>query len=693
MMSSVLLCALALGATPRLLTVNDVFAPRVVGKAAAPAASPRVTPLRATARSRAADVVLELGRDLHVSSDITMNGVRAVETIVFSIPESWKLTAEPRLTLEITPSPALLLDLSSLNIQVNGEGVGVLTYPAADGGPVRVTADLPRSALQEYNRLTLTATQHYTTECEDPFHPSLWTRISRESTISFWRSSVPVVESLDRYPYPLFDPRAHGPVEITLVVPESVTPEIAEAVGRMAVALGRLADYRGVKFLDPVARVEEATTTALLVSRLDGSSSLDASLLLSGLPEGGLVAVRANPANRSLPVLVLGGASDADILLAARAASTNTRLQALAGGMARVDRAVEGDPPASARRSEPASGAPYPLSAIGFKDTTVRGFYAVPISIPLALDGDAHGAPSGGLFKVTYSYPPGLDARLSRIEVAIDGLSLRSVPLDDVAGAERAVAEVRIPGHVVRPDSVIQVTFQLYPKDLDACDRVSDRPLWATLFADSTLDLPVEHYSALPELESLKYGLWPFNAETSNTATEIRLPSDPTSTDLAAAAQLAALIGSRSRAEGWPARIGSGAGGRAAGAAQISLVVSDAPASESGVANVAGTLEAGWSPAGSTLELRAASGWHLLSLARALSEPEALATLSGNVAVLTDDGTLRSFRTAPATPVGEPPSRVASRHWAAWLAVAAAVVVLTSLVARGWAGRRGGETE
>jgi len=83
------------------------------------------------------------------------------------------------------------------------------------------------------------------------------------------------------------------------------------------------------------------------------------------------------------------------------------------------------------------------LSAIGFKDTTVRGFYAVPISIPLALDGDAHGAPSGGLFKVTYSYPPGLDARLSRIEVAIDGLSLRSVPLDDVAGAERAVAEVR----------------------------------------------------------------------------------------------------------------------------------------------------------------------------------------------------------------------------------------------------------
>lgn len=722
MILNVILCAVAFAASPQLVTVNDVFGPRAGGKAATPVGAPRIAAARTAPRTGSADVVIELDRDLHLASDITMNGVHAVETLRFTVPESWKLSADARLTLDITPSPALLLALSSLNVDVNGTGVAAVAYPAAGGGTVQLTVDIPRSVLRGYNTLTLTATQHYTTECEDPFHPSLWVRISNRSTIAFWRSVTPVVPSLDRYPYPLFDPRGYGPVELTLVVPESLTPELTEAIGRIAVAFGRFADYRGVRFQTPVARVEDARTAAVVVTRLDGSSILDASLASERLVEGGVVAVRANPANRSLPVLVLAGYSDASILQAALAASTTARLQALAGGVARVDRVAEGAPPPPAKQGEPPHRASYPLSAVGFADATVRGFYAVPISIPLALSGDAHAKPSGGSFEAVYAYPPGLDGRLSRMEVALDGVTLRSVRLEDAAGAERAVATIRIPGELVRPDSVLQVVFQLYPLDFNACERISDRPLWATLFADSTLELPLDHFAQLPALESLKHRFWPFNAETSDTPTEILLPANPTPTDLSAAAQLAALIGSRSRAASWPVTLVSGSTAPGPGASRVSLAPRgatherverlrasgllqvDAPGSltlrgdasaltELTIPDGAATLEAIIGSEGNDLVLQGASSMQVLELAWALSDPENVTPLAGNAALLSEDGTLRSFRTVEPTWVGEPPARTAGRHPGGAIAAAAIGVLFGSLGLRKWARARGGAVE
>jgi hypothetical protein len=135
------------------------------------------------------------------------------------------------------------------------------------------------------------------------------------------------------------------------------------------------------------------------------------------------------------------------------------------------------------------------------------------------------------------------------MEVRLDGLSLRSVPLDHEGGLQDAEVTLRLPEDLVTPDSVINVVFRLFPKEFDLCKRISDQQVWGTLFDTSTIDMPRDHVANMPDLGRLRYDGWPLHADAANGAVIAAMPDAPTAEAWSAGLELSGLIGRYSMAE------------------------------------------------------------------------------------------------------------------------------------------------
>ncbi|HNC98953.1 MAG TPA: cellulose biosynthesis cyclic di-GMP-binding regulatory protein BcsB, partial [Myxococcota bacterium] len=249
---------------------------------------------------------VEFERDLYQDRDLSLQGVSAIQTVDFPLPRRWELTDDPVLTVYFGHSNTLLEDRSTLTLRLNDQGLGSVGLGPLNATDGRMEVRIPRHLLRDHNSLSMLVDQHYTRDCEDPFDPSLWTRISRLSTIDFSYESVPIIGDLRDFPYPFFDRQGYGPLRLTLVHPGPVSATTAEAAGLLTYALGRLVDYRGVELRPPVPTLDLAGSPALLIGTPEEVPELAA--YVADLPaegEAGLLAITTNPADASLPVLVV----------------------------------------------------------------------------------------------------------------------------------------------------------------------------------------------------------------------------------------------------------------------------------------------------------------------------------------------------------------------------------------------------
>ncbi len=663
---------------------------------------------------------VEFERDLYQDRDLSLQGVSAIQTVDFPLPRRWELTEDPVLTLYFGHSNTLLEDRSTLTLRLNDQGLASVALGPLNATDGRMDVAIPRHLLRDHNSLTMLVDQHYTRDCEDPFDPSLWTRVSRLSTIDFSYESAPIIGDLRDFPYPLFDRQGYGPLRLTLVHPGAVSATTAEAAGLLTYALGRLVDYRGVELRPPVPTLELAGSPALLIGTPEEVPELAA--YVADLPtEGdvGLLVITTNPADPSLPVLVVTGRSPAAVRNAAQALAANDRFQVLTGQRAVVTSMASGEPPTSRRRPIPApTESSFTLGDLGFEDSSVRGFYAPPITVPLVLEGDARVRPQGGQVRVNYSYASQLQNGLSSMEVLLNNVSLRSVPLDRPEGEERASILIDLPAEVLSPYSELRVLFHLYHRDFGACVRVSDRHIWGTLWADSEVTLPRDHYAFLPDLSLLRYQLWPFGEQ----GTEVLLPDQPTPAEVAAGMQLMADLGRRSVGSAWSARLTTTAASTNT-KNRILLLPWDSPhaayqqleqsgqitssgalasrLSAGGTTLIAAQVESGYRTIeatldpndGSTLVLRAPDALELLLTTQQLGDPEELTKLDGNLAIFGSEGEVRTVNVVPQRLVGQLPVQDSGRVWLQqrWIFLAPlALLAVAAAVLLGRAARRRG---
>lgn len=178
-----------------------------------------------------------------------------------------EVVTRARLKLRYAHSPALIFEWSHLTVLVNNEVVGnvQLKSDTSDGGEQVVEID-PRT-LVGYSKLGLRAVMHYTKECEDPAHSTLWSVIANESVLELKLQRIPQANELALLPEPFFDPRDKRELVLPFVLPADPTPDELQAAGMIASWFGALAEYRGAKFPTQLGRLPANGHAVMIATR------------------------------------------------------------------------------------------------------------------------------------------------------------------------------------------------------------------------------------------------------------------------------------------------------------------------------------------------------------------------------------------------------------------------------------------
>ncbi len=680
-------------------------------------------------------------QDLLVDQDLMLEGITATETVSFRVPKSWQLNQDPVLHLKYNHSASLVESRSVLAVWVNDTGAGSVRLSAENATDGYLKIRLSRTAFYDggFNTLQFRVVQHVDDECEDPFDPALWTRVQLDSFIRFSFQEDVLNTDLVEFPYPYFDGRGYGPMEMAVAGIDKASNAQLDALGIVGFALGRHATYRGLSVAPPVRDTNAATSHTLVVGTPSEnplvSRFVDTSKLRPGV---GTIASVPNPSNPGKAVLVVTGGDAEGVIKAAEALSSQDRYELLSGQVAGITDVRDPLPPDSTRLPRPVpnraspEGVRFPLSTIGVKDQTVRGFYAPPVRIPLHMEGDSEVHIDGARVGIDYAYSSGLDTSLSTMEVRLDDVTLRSVALNEAEGDEKARLWVDLPYELFKPDTVLEVVFHLFPLNFDPCVYVTDRHIWGTIFSSTELRIARDGYTQLPDLGKLRYDMWPMNSAMDDRGGLLVVtPDDAGAWDASAVLQLLGHMGTlvtierpdfavtrgTSALEDPDGRdlvvlVGDGknrtysalreAGSLSQKGDDADVLLNDANdrVLAARVGTPYGTVEQALIDTkgiGRTATIiKADSSQQMLQVVSRLTDPAVVSGMAGNLVVVGSGRDVRSLDVAEKHEVGtrsvaSTMRRVLQGSWAALVAGVVVAAILLAMLIRAWAGRRGGQ--
>lgn len=312
--------ALAAGLTG-LAVVSSALAATGTPAHAQPSLPPAATP------SGVYKTTLSL-KDLGSDYPLRLRGVEGEAGVPFEL-RSDEVVVGAVLHLRLAYSPQLLQDLSHVVVALNNEVVAnIQLTPDRSGG---VTLDLPiePGLFQPSNRLNLRFVGHYTRDCEDPLHSSLWADVSNvRSTLELSLQRVPGQPDLARLPAPFLNMTDPRPPKINFVFAGRPSSAQLQAGAAIASYFGVQANLRPLRF---GVQVGLAPTGDAVVIGRPGEVINGVTLPAA---DGPRVTLARNPADPYGLILLVSGRNDSDILTAARGLALSSR--ALSGASSAV---------------------------------------------------------------------------------------------------------------------------------------------------------------------------------------------------------------------------------------------------------------------------------------------------------------------------------------------------------------------
>jgi cellulose synthase operon protein B len=501
------LAALTLGA---VLLLAAAAAAEPAPSAASKAAAPLVVDSSRTFSS------LGFGQSIRLSGD--HNGVM----IPFSVRLD-EVVRTARLRLRFTASPALLQDLSHLKVSLNGQMVATVPLPKSAAGATQVhDVDLDPRLISDYNELRLQLIGHYTLECEDSFHDSIWLEIAPDSAIQLGVQRVALADDLGLLPAPFFDHRDNQPVEVPFVFAATPEPRLLRAAGVVSSWFGSLADYRAVRFPVVVGALPTRHAVVLLVN---GQSLPGIELAAVQAPT---LSIRSLGADHVQKLLVIQGRNAAEVEAAAHALVLGQTV--LSGARATVTKLDLGQPRAAytGPRWIP-TDRPVKFSEL-VRDAGVlqsHGFTPDPVRVPLRVPADLYAGFSNGVpISLRYRYSPPIERNSSTLDIAVNDHYLQTFrlqPTGQIGNTDRFTlplidsqdwlgpAEVRVPAFELGSDNELQFQFRFEPAKQGRCRSTPIDNMRAAIDPDSTIDLSeLPHYKKMPDLAAFAGSGYPF---------------------------------------------------------------------------------------------------------------------------------------------------------------------------------------
>jgi hypothetical protein len=492
------------------------------------------------------------------AGSISLQGVQSTTGLDLGIRKD-EVVVSAVLHLRLTYSPSLIPDLSHLRLTLNGQTLAAVTLTKADAGhEVERSINLDPRYFSDYNHIQLDLISHYTSECEDPQHSSLWARISRDSDLTLSLRPLDLRADLALLPAPFFDQHDNRRLVLAVVLPANPSREVVRSAGLAASWFGMLADYRSARF--PVSFDSLPMQHALVFAT---NSARPAQLALPAV-QVPTVSVLDHPANSSLKLLLFQGKDEQQLRQAVEGLVLgNAVLTGSSATVAAVSyrRRAAYDAPRWVRTDRPVKIGELlddPAQLQG------RGVAPQPMMVNLRLPPDLFTWNRSGVpveLKYRYTAPAARDN--SVLTVSINNQLLRSYrlpPESDAQGGGRFLVPLLqndgsresqgllIPAFQLASNNQMQFQFSMDFHREAMCKEVFVDNTREAVDPDSTVDVSsFPHYTAMPNLALFANAGFPFTRYADLAETAVVLP---VGADRAALEELFFLLGRLGRHTG-----------------------------------------------------------------------------------------------------------------------------------------------
>ncbi|MET0185160.1 MAG: cellulose biosynthesis cyclic di-GMP-binding regulatory protein BcsB, partial [Achromobacter sp.] len=400
-------------------------------------------------------------KELGAQYPLNLAGVDGTNGVPFGVRADEIVTAA-RVSLNYAYSPALLPDLSHINVMVNGEVAHSIPVPKEDAGKsLKTDIDLPVRLITDFNRLNLQLIGHYSMGCEDPLHSSLWANVANDSVLELTVAPLRLQNDLALLPLPFFDRRDVRPLNLPFVMVGQPDHALLEAAGTLSSWFGALASYRGARF--PVS-LDALPATGNAVVLLAGTATLPGMNLPAA--QAPTISLQPNPNDPMGKLLVIAGRDAAQVKTAAAALALGT--QALSGQTATIVKfdtlapRTPYDAPNWVRSDRPVKFGELAAS----RDLNVAGYRPDIVRVNLRLPPDLFALRDKGVpVDLKYRYTPRPSNDKSTLNVNVNRDFLQSIPLKSVeqlGGSDSLVGKL-LSDETLPADKRMQIPLFMLP--------------------------------------------------------------------------------------------------------------------------------------------------------------------------------------------------------------------------------------
>ena len=469
-------------------------------------------------------------------SAIKLRGVDGSQTLSFPIRAD-EVVVAAKLRIAYDYSPALIPELSHLKITLNERFATVLPLPKDKGvGNTRDIEIDPRWFF-DVNFLRFKLIGHYTRDCEDPFHSSLWLTLSDLGRLELTLAPVATVNDLKTLPAPFLDRRDNAAVTLPFVFSNNPSFGTLRAAGILASWFGLQAGARGAQFPVLLNNLPESNAVVFL----QGGKTFDG---VKGTGSS-TVSIQPHPNIPQAKLLVISGSNDEDLARAARAVALFA--STLSGPTVTVSK----EAPTAPRK-------PYDAPAWIPVDRPVRfgeiarpeelrtqGYFPEVIRLNYRVSPDLFSWRTAGVpLKLKYRATRLPGHRSSSLNIGINSNFVRALAVNDSYRVNSDPEYVKdktslreellfVPPYGVSGRDQLQFSYYFDFVKEGQCRNMPPDNLQGTIDPESTLDFSdFPHYVALPNLAYFSNIGFPFTRMADLSETAVVLPDSPNAEEL-----------------------------------------------------------------------------------------------------------------------------------------------------------------
>jgi hypothetical protein len=496
-------------------------------------------------------------KQLGAWSSVNLKGSDGSRTLNFSIRAD-EVVVAAKLKLQYDYSPSLIPELSHMRILLNERVATVEGLPQGKNLGNSREIDLDPRLFSDVNFLRFNLIGHYTRQCENPFHTSLWLTLSDLGRLELTLAPKAFTNDLKYLPAPFYDKREDAILKLPFVFAGNPTPGTIKAAGIVASWFGIQAGTRGAQFPTFLNSLPDGNAVVFVQG---GEKLADVATTA-----GATVSIAPHPTNPLAKLLVLTGNNDAEMLRSARAIALIS--STLSGQSVMVTKDTDAAPrkpydaPAWVPTNRPVRfgelARPEELRTVGWYPEVIRLNYRVPpdvfawrtLGIPLNL-------------KYRFTRLP--DHKSSSLNVSLNNNFIHALPLNlpfkspdevnrlNLTGSDNVSRRndlLYIPPYAVGGKDQLQLAYFFDILRHGECQDMPPDNLLANIDPESTFDFSgFPRYVALPNLAYFSNIGFPFTRMADLSETAVVLPDRPNAFELGI---YLTLMGRMGEATGYP---------------------------------------------------------------------------------------------------------------------------------------------